>query len=293
MAAILRGGRELRYTGLEQFPARGSYGGVDHCIAGARPYALEFANESDVICLLLGDIFSEAGFEDDGEETLLFRGETAAFHPRHGSVRVAASTVRHGFIAFSYSDDFQGCISDRGLDRVRSGGSVNNIRLKSLRHLACYARERLRFGRPLDPLEIQYLGGMVYIETLRGLHAVKPANASTLSDAEFDRLSAFIDAELEGDISCARLTGCVDLPLRVVFEGIKTRTGLPPYQFVLRRRVEQAQKLLMRSDFSIAEIAFRCGFASQQHMTSVLKRQLGHTPGQIRRATRARKSTSH
>nr|WP_289624529.1 AraC family transcriptional regulator [Sinorhizobium sp. 7-81] len=117
---------------------------------------------------------------------------------------------------------------------------------------------------------------------MRGLHSVKPARAAALSDAEFDRLTAFIDAELESDISCARLSRIVELPLRVVFEGIKARTGLPPYQFVLKRRVEQAQKLLSQSDLSIAEVAFRCGFSSQQHMTSVLNRKLGCTPGQVR-----------
>ncbi|MCZ4094111.1 AraC family transcriptional regulator [Sinorhizobium psoraleae] len=282
MTATIGRARELRYDGLEQFPARGSYGGIDYCIAGAKPYTLEFANEVDVICLLLGDIFSKAKFEDDSEEALLFHGETAAFHPRKGNVRVATSTVHHGFIAFSYSNEFQASISDRSLDGARSAGSTNNIRLRSISHLANYARERLRFNRPLDPLEINYLGGLVYLETMRGLHSVKPARAAALSDAEFDRLTAFIDAELESDISCARLSRIVELPLRVVFEGIKARTGLPPYQFVLKRRVEQAQKLLSQSDLSIAEVAFRCGFSSQQHMTSVLNRKLGYTPGQVR-----------
>lgn len=282
MTATIGRARELRYGGLEQFPARGSYGGIDYCVAGAKPYALEFANKIDVICLLLGDIFSKAKFEDDAEDVLLFHGETAAFHPCNGNVRVATSAVRHGFIAFSYSDAFQASISDRSLEGMRSAGSTNNIRMKSIRHLAGYARERLRFNPRLDPLEIHYLGGMVYLETVRGLHSMKPARATALSDTEFDRLATFIDAELERDISCARLASIVDLPLRVVFEGIKARTGLPPYQFVLKRRVEQAQKLLSQTDLSIAEVAFRCGFSSQQHMTSVLNRKLGYTPGEVR-----------
>ena len=282
MTSAVGRARQLRYDGLEQFPTRGSYGGVDYCVAGPKPYALEFANRADVICLLLGDIFSRTKFEDDAEERLAFQGETAAFHPRLGNVRVAASSVRHGFIAFAYSDEFQSSISDRNMAEARKGGSTNNIRLKSIRHLAGYARERIGARRPFDPLEIQYLGGMVYLETLQGLRAVKPVDTLSLSDAEFARISAFIDAELDGDISCARIAGAVDLPLRIIFEGMKARTGLSPYQFVLERRVERAQQLLAGTEFSIAEIAYRCGFASQQHMTTVLRRKLGDTPGRLR-----------
>ena len=48
----------MSFRGLEQFHRRGDAKGVGYCIAGARPYALEFSNAADVICLLLGDINS-------------------------------------------------------------------------------------------------------------------------------------------------------------------------------------------------------------------------------------------
>jgi AraC family transcriptional regulator len=282
VTATIGRARQLRYDGLEQFSTRGSHGGIDYCLADPKPYALEFANDADVICLLLGDIFSRSKFEDDAEEHLAFQGETAAFHPRNGNVRVAASSVRHGFIAFAYPDDVQASISDRNLSEARNAGSTNNIRLKSIRHLARYARERIHAKHALDPLEIQYLGGMVYLETLEGLRGIKPVAALSLSDSEFARICAFIDAELDSEISCARIARSVDLPLRIIFEGMKARTGLSPYQFVLERRTDRAQKLLAATDLPLAEIAYRCGFASQQHMTTVLRRKLGHTPGRLR-----------
>ena len=68
----------------------------------------------------------------------------------------------------------------------------------------------------------------------------------------------------------------------MIFDGMKARTGLSPYKFVLERRVDRAQDLLLHSDLSIAEIAFRCGFASQQHLTATLSRKLGNTPHRLR-----------
>jgi energy-coupling factor transporter ATP-binding protein EcfA2 len=56
---------------IRSMATRGSHGGISYCVAGSRPYALEFANDADVICLLLGDIFSKSKFEDDGEERLV------------------------------------------------------------------------------------------------------------------------------------------------------------------------------------------------------------------------------
>jgi AraC family transcriptional regulator len=282
MAATIGRASPVRYGGLEQFLTRGSHGGVEYCIAGSKPYALEFANGSDVICLLLGDIVSRTRFEDDREKPLVFQGETAAFHPRQGNVRVAASSVRNGFVAFSYSDEFQASVSDRSLREARKSGSANNIRRPSIRHLARYARERLRLRGALSPLEIQYLGGMVYIETADGLSDVRPVGRAGLSDAAFRQLTEFIDEEMENDISCEGLARALDLPLRVLFDGIKARTGLSAYQFVLHRRIARAEELLTHTDLAISEIALACGFASQQHLTATLSRKLGSTPRRLR-----------
>ena len=81
------------FRGLEQFHLRGNANGVGYCIAGAKPYALEFSNSADVICLLLGDINSNSKFEDDREKPLVFLGDSTAFHPRVGNVRVRAADV--------------------------------------------------------------------------------------------------------------------------------------------------------------------------------------------------------
>ena len=75
----------IALRGLEQFHIRGDTNGVGYCIAAAKPYALEFSNNADVICLLLGDINSSTKFEDDREKPLVF---LSADPPR--SIRASA-----------------------------------------------------------------------------------------------------------------------------------------------------------------------------------------------------------
>ena len=65
----------------------------------------------------------------------------------------------------------------------------------------------------------------------------------------------------------------------------KARTGLPPHQYLLKLRVEQARLLLRTSSDAIADIAAGCGFSHQEHLTRVLRTQLGTTP-RLDRTTR-------
>jgi AraC family transcriptional regulator len=284
MAALSSGERwgSLAVRGLEQFHIRGDTNGVGYCIADAKPYALEFSNTSDVICLLLGDINSSTKFEDDRERSLVFLGESTAFHPRIGNVRVRAADVRHGFIAFSYANEFQSVLDDRSIDNLRRGGSCNNIRNGAIKFLARYVKERLRRPDGLQPLEVQFLALGTYVETMRQLEAAAPMHRDTLSDQQFAKLCDYIDGNLEDKLTCADLSRAVDTPLRVVYQGVKLRTGRSPYNLIIEKRVERASAMLRDSDASIAEIACACGFSSQQHLTATLSRRLGRTPRRLR-----------
>jgi AraC family transcriptional regulator len=51
----------------------------------------------------------------------------------------------------------------------------------------------------------------------------------------------------------------------------------------MEARVTRARDLLA-SRLSIAEIAYRCGFSHQEHMTRLFGRQLGVTPAAYRKS---------
>ena len=281
LSASMRPG-SIRLRGVEHYPIRGDADGVGYCIAEAKPYALEFSNDADVICLLLGDINSRTKFEDDSERPLVFLSESTAFHPRVGNVRVRAEDVRHGFIAFNYAEDFKRALDDRNIEGLRRAGSRNNIRNDAIKFLARYVRERLRRPDALQPLELQFLALGTYVETMRQLDTAVAARRETLSDQEFARLRAYIEENLEGKLTCADLSGAVNLPLRAVYDGVKVRTGRSPYNLIIEMRVERACNMLRHSNASIAEIAIVCGFSSQQHLTATLSRRVGRTPRRLR-----------
>jgi AraC family transcriptional regulator len=64
----------------------------------------------------------------------------------------------------------------------------------------------------------------------------------------------------------------------------KTRTGLAPHQYLVQMRVDTACRMLHGATVPIAEVAVRCGFSHQEHLTRVIRAHLKTTPAAIRRA---------
>jgi AraC family transcriptional regulator len=120
---------------------------------------------------------------------------------------------------------------------------------------------------------------------MRQLIAAPPARRDLLSEQDFARLCAYIDSNLEDKLSCADLSRAINLPLRVIYDSVKGRTGRSPYNLIIEKRVERACAMLRDTDASIAEVACACGFSSQQHLTATLSRRLGRTPRRLRGAS--------
>lgn len=62
--------------------------------------------------------------------------------------------------------------------------------------------------------------------------------------------------------------------------------GMPPHRYLINLRVEKAQFLLEKTNASIAEIAYECGFSHQEHLTRLFRRLRATTPAAFRRSRR-------
>lgn len=60
----------------------------------------------------------------------------------------------------------------------------------------------------------------------------------------------------------------------------KSKFGITPRKWIIRRRMEKAQEFMKDSQLSIADIAFQVGYENTSHFIQVYKREFGHTPGQ-------------
>jgi AraC-like DNA-binding protein len=92
-----------------------------------------------------------------------------------------------------------------------------------------------------------------------------------------DCLAAHVDEHVDLE-SLSRAAGLSPFHLIRVF---RQATGLTPHNWLVDRRVHLACNLL-REGLSATEVAMRCGFSDQSHLTRAFKSRLGVTPGQFR-----------
>jgi AraC family transcriptional regulator len=66
--------------------------------------------------------------------------------------------------------------------------------------------------------------------------------------------------------------------------AFKAHFGCTPHQYVMRRRVERAQRLMMLSSDSLSQISAECGFANEFHLSNLFRKIVGGRPGTWRRS---------
>jgi len=98
------------------------------------------------------------------------------------------------------------------------------------------------------------------------------------------RVIDYIDTNLADKITLASLAQAAGLSRMHFAAQFRVVMGFPPHEFVLRRRIEHAQRLLSETDSTLVDIALSVGFQTQAHFTTVFKRFVGDTPYRWRSA---------
>lgn len=104
-----------------------------------------------------------------------------------------------------------------------------------------------------------------------------------LSATQIRRVCELIEAKLDQKIHLEELADTVGLTGTLFCTWFKRTTGVSPYQYVLRRKVQRAQELLARGSLSIAELAQSLGFYDQSQFANTFRRYTGISPREFRR----------
>ncbi|WP_277983254.1 helix-turn-helix domain-containing protein [Sphingomonas faeni] len=104
-----------------------------------------------------------------------------------------------------------------------------------------------------------------------------------LQPSQMARVRALVAEKMEAPLSVDDLARTANLSPIHFARQFKRTTGRAPYQYIIEQRVERARDLL-RGHLSIAEIAVRCGFTHQEHLTRMFGRLTGVTPAVYRRS---------
>ena len=100
------------------------------------------------------------------------------------------------------------------------------------------------------------------------------------------RVIAHVEANLSRRIHVRELARILGLSASHFCRAFKCSFGAAPRDYVLRRRVEVAQALMLTTSEPLSSIAASCGMCDQQHFTRSFRRIVGETPSTWRRTRR-------
>lgn len=108
--------------------------------------------------------------------------------------------------------------------------------------------------------------------------AEKKAAAGALSKWRLRLVTEYIDAHVFESIYLADLAQIAGLTRMHFSTQFRLATGETPNAYVLRRKIEHAQRLLIDGSLPIVDIAAMLGFRNQSYFTTVFKKIVGETP---------------
>lgn len=161
--------------------------------------------------------------------------------------------------------------------------------LKAFPHRQCCAGPELqpilervfRAAAVQEPLRISrmHLGILDYLLEIIALGQREPVRALSATIAQ---VTGYIDEHLEEVLSIEVLAKRAGLSVPRFKARFRAETGFPPAEYVLRRRIERASRMLCQSGTTVLEVAMASGFCSSQYFASAFRRVTGMTPTQCR-----------
>ena len=100
------------------------------------------------------------------------------------------------------------------------------------------------------------------------------------------RARALLDSRYAEHWSMVQLAQQVGLSTAHLAEVFAREVGVPPFRYLVERRVERAAELLRGTDLPVTAIALELGFASSSHFSRVFKSMTSVPPRDFRRAAR-------
>ena len=106
--------------------------------------------------------------------------------------------------------------------------------------------------------------------------------ASPLSGHTLRQALSYIEENLASNLRLAEMAGLCAMSVSHFKQMFRRTTGVPVHRYIIQRRVQRAESMLLTTTASISDIALATGFAHQSHLALHMKRTIGFSPAAVR-----------
>lgn len=132
-----------------------------------------------------------------------------------------------------------------------------------------------------DPLRAVRIGNAL-VQALLAIVAAATAAPPRRAGGRMQQAVEYMEAHAGERLTIAAVAQAVGLSPSWLKARFRREVGMPPAEYLLRRKVDRAVELLANPRLSITRIALRLGFSSSQHFAAVIRRYTGASPSQLR-----------
>lgn len=214
-------------------------------------------------------------------------GQRKQQHVRSGHICVLPANLPHEVVLESKQEMINIDFEPAFIEQIAEELTVKNVEI--IEKWAAQDPLIRQLGIDLHR-ELQHSPRLLYVESViqvlathlvrhYGTNPIAIADAvSKLSSQKLQQTVDYIHARLEQDITLSELAEVVQMSQYRFARAFKQSTGIPPHQYLLMQRVEQAKKLLIETQLPIVDISYQLGFASQSHFGATFRRFTKVTP---------------
>lgn len=166
--------------------------------------------------------------------------------------------------------------------------SISNrfqVRDPQIEHIGWALKAEMESGYPSGRLYTDALATALAARVVRNhsslARAVRAVPAA-IPASKLKSVLAYIEDNLGRELSLQEIASVGGVSASHFKALFRKSMGVPPHQYVIRRRVERAAMHLRSSRLPIGEIALENGFCHQSHLALHTRRILGVTPQELR-----------
>jgi AraC-like DNA-binding protein len=95
---------------------------------------------------------------------------------------------------------------------------------------------------------------------------------------DVNQILDYIDSHMDEPLSIGDLAEWMNLSVSWFKAKFRRQVGMPPAEYILRRKIARAEQILATGRYSVTDVAFRLGFSSSRYFATVFKRYTRQRP---------------
>ncbi len=106
------------------------------------------------------------------------------------------------------------------------------------------------------------------------------------NEQKLKKVLTFIRSNFDKKITLEQMSDVCGMSPKYFCSYFRKMTKMSPTEYLLFYRVEKSARMLCKSEFSVTDVAFSCGFSDLSYFIKVFKKQMGVPPGKYKKLYR-------